>query len=173
MIMKLIVGLGNIGDKYQQTRHNVGFMVADLLAQKLALNFANSSKTFSLVAKNQDYILVKPQTFMNDSGKAVRAVCDYYQINPTAELIVVHDDLDIELGKIKRQQGVGPKIHNGLSSIYQHLGTADFMHLRIGIDGRAGDRSMPGSSYVLANFTREEEPGIKAVIEQVAQELLR
>lgn len=170
--MKVIIGLGNIGEKYEKTRHNVGFMLVDYLVERLGINFNNSPKHFSLVAKNQEYILVKPQTFMNESGKAVRAICDYFNVNVEEDLIVVHDDLDIELGQFKRQQGTGPKVHNGLDSIYQHLGTKDFLHFRIGIDDRGGDRTIPGSNYVLSQFSQDESEKIKAVIEQIGQELL-
>ncbi|MCC6711185.1 MAG: aminoacyl-tRNA hydrolase [Candidatus Pacebacteria bacterium] len=171
--MKLIVGLGNIGDNYAKTRHNVGFMVVDAFAHKLGLSFNKVPKLFAEMAKNQEYILFKPQTFMNDSGKAVRAVCDYFQLDPATDLTVIHDDLDIVFGESKFQQGTGPKIHNGLGSIYQHLGTKDFLHVRVGIDGRAGDRSMPGSSYVLAVFNQEELLKLKTVTEQIVEKLLR
>ena len=170
--MKIIVGLGNIGEKYQSTRHNIGFMVVDELAKKLETNFKKSAKLFSETAKDQDCILVKPQTYMNDSGRAVRAVCDYYQINPEENLIVIHDDLDLAIGKVKRQHGTGPKVHNGLASIYQSLRTKSFLHIRIGVDGRNGARSMPGSNYVLSNFLQDEAKIVKEVIEQVTQELI-
>lgn len=171
--MKVIVGLGNIGKDYEKTRHNVGFMAVDFLAKELGLNFNNAAKNFAQMAKNQDFILVKPQTYMNESGKAVRSVCDYFNLDPAKDLIVIHDDLDIEVGQTKTQFGTGPKVHNGLSSIYQHLGNKDFTHVRIGVDGRAGDRSIPGSNYVLAGFSRDETEKIKLVIEQLAQKLLR
>ncbi|MBT4124085.1 MAG: aminoacyl-tRNA hydrolase [Candidatus Pacebacteria bacterium] len=170
--MKVIVGLGNIGDKYLKTRHNVGFRVADVLAEKLGLSFKDSTKLLSKTAKNTDFILVKPQTFMNESGRAVRAVCDYFQIDPEEDLVVIHDDLDVILGAKKNQKGVGPKVHNGLASIYQHLGTKNFIHLRVGIDGRDGNRNIPGSDYVLSSFRPEEEKTLEVVIEQVAQDLL-
>jgi PTH1 family peptidyl-tRNA hydrolase len=170
--MKVIVGLGNIGERYEKTRHNIGFIVVDYLAERLGISFNNSPKHFSFVAKNKDYILVKPQTFMNESGKAIRAICDYFNINVEEDLIVAHDDLDIEVGQFKRQQGRGPKVHNGLASTYQYLGTNNFLHMRIGIDGRNGDRSIPGSNYVLSNFSQEESKKIKDVIEYIGQELL-
>jgi len=167
--MKVIIGLGNIGEKYDKTRHNVGFMTVDYLADKMGINFKKSPKLFSEVAKNLDFILVKPQTFMNESGRAVRAICDYFQVNIEEDLIVVHDDLDIEVGSFKKQQGTGPKVHNGLDSIYQYLGEKNFFHWRIGVDGRNGDRKIPGSNYVLSPFTQEEEETIKTVIEQVTR----
>jgi peptidyl-tRNA hydrolase, PTH1 family len=167
--MKVIIGLGNIGEKYEKTRHNVGFMTVDYLAEKLGINFKKSPKHFSQIAKNLDFILVKPQAFMNESGKAARAICDYYDVNIEEDLIVVHDDLDIEIGHVKKQQGTGPKVHNGLDSIYKHLGEKNFLHWRVGVDGRKGDRKIPGSNYVLSQFTQEEEGVIKTVIEQVTK----
>lgn len=170
--MKVIIGLGNIGDKYTKTRHNVGFRIVDSLAENLGISFKDSAKLFSRTAKNTDIILVKPQTFMNESGKAARAVCDYFQVDPEEDLIVIHDDLDVVFGSVKKQDGVGPKVHNGLSSIYQHLGTKNFIHLRVGIDGRNGNRNIPGFDYVLSSFKPDEEKILKAVIDQVVQDLL-
>ena len=170
--MKLIVGLGNVGEKYTKTRHNIGFRAVELMAEKRSLPFREMKKIFCLVAKDTEFLFVKPSTFMNDSGKAVRAVCDYFHLNPETDLIVIHDDLDLTLGSLKRQHGTGPKVHNGLSSIYQHLGTKNFLHIRLGIDGRAGNRDISGSDYVLASFTSEENVLVQNVITQVMKELL-
>lgn len=168
--MKIIVGLGNPGKDYEQTRHNVGFEVVEKLADTLGIQFAQSKKTFSEVAKlGNHYLLCKPQTFMNESGKAVRAVLDYYSIEKTADgypdLYVVHDDLDLSLGTVKTQFGTGPKGHNGLLSIYDHLQTEQFWHLRVGIDNRGDLRnSIVPSEYVLKPFLSEEQPKIEAAV---------
>lgn len=154
--MKLIVGLGNPGNKYKNNRHNVGFMVADELAK---LNLP-------------DVVLFKPQKFMNRSGVAVKNCLKKYmgkREEPILRfLFVVHDDLDIELGKFKISFGKGPKVHNGLRSIYEQLGTKDFWHVRVGIDNRAatGFRGT-GEEYVLENFRPEE----RKVIKNICQEL--
>lgn len=146
--MKLIVGLGNPGQKYKNNRHNVGFMIVDELAK---LNLT-------------DVALFKPSTFMNKSGVAVKKL----QVRNLQDLYVVHDDLDIELGKFKISFGKGPKVHNGLNSIYEQLGTKDFWHVRIGIDNRAAiGFKGTGEDYVLQNFRPEE----REIIKNICQEL--
>lgn len=169
--MKVIVGLGNPGQEYENTRHNVGFMTVDLLAKELDLSFESSAKLSSLVAKNADVVLVKPQTFMNRSGEALQAVLQFYKAEPK-DLIVVHDDLDIALGEYKIQNGTGPKGHNGLISIYSSLGTQNFFHVRIGVDGRENDRSIPGKAYVLQPFLPDEQAIVQKTITTVCHEIL-
>ena len=181
--MKLIVGLGNPGQKYKNNRHNVGFMVVEKLAK---LNLPS-------------VVLFKPQKFMNRSGQEVKKLVEKWKgrILPILpDLYVVHDDLDIELGKFKISFGKGPKVHNGLKSIYEQLGTKDFWHVRVGIDNRAphsrgkagkdnqslngirhseiGIRrriNMSGEEYVLQNFRPEEREIIKKVIDKVVEKL--
>ncbi|MGD9129385.1 MAG: aminoacyl-tRNA hydrolase [Candidatus Woesebacteria bacterium] len=195
--MKVIIGLGNPGQKYQNNRHNIGFMLVDYLAGCLGLNFQSFKKIHSEISKSEDFFLVKPQTFMNESGKAVQAVLKYFDIkagdsledrkklsqdnqrqiyNKVAKvysnLFVIHDDLDLETGRYKIQFGKGPRIHNGLLSIYQHLKTEQFWHVRVGVDNRAGDRSMTGSSYVLTDFKEEERKSLDMLIKEIAEELL-
>lgn len=168
--MKLVVGLGNPGLEYVATRHNAGFRVADELAKQLDISFQYAPKMFSEVAKNTEYVVVKPQTFMNDSGKAVQAVLHFFKLS-WEDLVVVHDDLDIPFGSYKIQQGTGPKTHNGLTSIYLSLGTRDFTHVRIGVDNRQGGKTMPPKNYVLQPFLKEEEPVLKTVVENIAAQL--
>lgn len=181
---KLVVGLGNPGLEYAQTRHNVGFMVVDQLHQKLGLpNWEIAKKLHSEFSKNERYFLMKPTTFMNESGIAVRAVIEYYgdQLGFSAaagtttagfeQVVVIHDDLDLTFGTYKVQFGTGPKIHNGLLSLYEQLGTSLFWHIRVGVDNRAGSRDVPGSNYVLQTFASSElqqlQPVFKAVVEQI------
>lgn len=166
----MIVGLGNPGKEYEYTRHNVGFRTVDAVAKKLGLSFESSPKLLSAVAKGSDMVLVKPQTFMNASGRAVQAVLQFYKLSPE-DLIVVHDDLDIVLGEYKRQMATGPKSHNGLLSIYEALGTQEFTHVRIGVDGRENDRSVPGNAYVLQSFSEVEETQLAEVIREVIDDL--
>jgi PTH1 family peptidyl-tRNA hydrolase len=177
--MKYLVGLGNPGSQYQATRHNIGFMVVEKVAELLELpTFSNQKKTSSELTQNRAVMIIKPHTFMNDSGRAVRAVLQYYgeknldHLPKLEQLLVCHDDLDLPLGSCKIQLGTGPKIHNGLLSLYQHLGTTQFWHVRLGIDGRKGDRSMPGHAYVLGQFLSEEKAALTTMIEHVAQRLI-
>lgn len=175
--MKIIVGLGNPGEKYSKTRHNIGFSVVDQFAKKLGVcsnGFDLSKKTFSRICKTSNYVLLKPQTFMNDSGRAVRGLLDYYDFNNffiKDDLYVIHDDLDIELGKFKFHFAKGPKIHNGLLSIYDHLKTTGFWHIRVGVDGRGGERREKGSDYVLKEFLENEKEIIDNTVKKIVKEL--
>lgn len=165
--MKLIVGLGNPGDEHKENRHNVGFMVVDRLAEEAEWE----SKFEALILKSRDCLLVKPQTFMNNSGTAVKKIMNFYKLN-IDDLVVVHDDLDIRLAEYKIQKGVGPKVHNGLTSVEERLGTKDFWRVRVGVDNRpVGEARTPGDEYVLADFTSEEKEIIEGVIEKVVKEL--
>jgi len=144
--MELIVGLGNPGQKYKNNRHNVGFMIVDELAK---LNLPGVG-------------LFKPQKFMNKSGQEVKRWLKNRKGRTLPVLYVVHDDLDIPLGKFKIQFGKGPKVHNGLQSIYEQLGTKDFWHIRIGIDGDRDGKS--GEDFVLGNWRPEEREVINLTI---------
>lgn len=171
--MKVIFGLGNPGEQYANTRHNAGFMVLDeYLHRYLPENrFSFSSKFYSDLYQDQNVILAKPHTFMNDSGKAVQNLIKFYKIQDFHDLYVVHDDLDLEVGSYKVQFGTGPKIHNGLLSIYRALGTEDFWHVRVGVDARQGDRTLPGYVYVMQNLSPDEKAGLLALGTKVAEQL--
>jgi PTH1 family peptidyl-tRNA hydrolase len=177
--MQLIVGLGNPGSEYVRTRHNVGFKVIDALAVALSTRFSYQKKVHGQLAQKDDIFLLKPETFMNRSGEAVRATLEYFgEGKPTTEqlkhVFVIHDDLDIALGKYKIQQGKGPKVHNGLLSITQCLGSELYINVRVGIENRGTDRLLfPGGKYVLAPFTSIEEDKLRQVIPQIVQELLK
>lgn len=178
--MILIVGLGNPGEKYAYNRHNAGFMFVDYLAKRVADSEERIDKftydkyshsdiikcDLSATRNPRPAILAKPQTFMNRSGEAVKNITTRYS-QSTTRLFVAHDDLDLELGKFKIQQGVGPKMHNGISSIEDALGTKDFWRIRIGVDSRAGDRSMPGEAYVLQDFSNEETTILTNIFPQI------
>lgn len=174
--MKLIVGLGNPGEKFQKTRHNAGFLVLDELILKIAnnqfpiSNWVQSKKFNAEIAKNEKIILAKPQTFMNDSGSAVSAITSYFKIT-SSQVYIVHDDLDIKLGDYKIQKGVGPKVHNGINSIEEKLGTKDFWRVRIGIENRSMESKELGDIYVLQNFTSEEKIILDKVIGKVLVDL--
>ena len=165
--MKLIIGLGNYGKEYEFTRHNAGFMVVKRLLEKLKrrANFKTEKKFRADVVRVGDIILAKPLTYMNESGRAVRALLDFYKID-TSDLVVIHDDLDIKLGEYKVQRGVGPKIHNGLSSVEKYLKTKDFLRVRIGVDSRKeGVKYGSGANYVLSRMTKDELERLKMATE--------
>ena len=162
--MKLIVGLGNIGEKYVFTRHNVGFMLADSIAVNAGLNFRENSrlKCFMTNLRNgyEDFLIIKPTTFMNLSGEAVRAVMDYYKI-PVEDILVVYDDLSLELGKIRFRANGSDGGHNGIKSVIQHVGTKDVARLKIGIGPQP---SIPSEVFVLQNFSKEELETLKTTL---------
>ena len=192
--MKIFVGLGNPGTEYENSRHNAGFIFIDALAKKLGTSFLVQKKFKAEVARGSsdlkdlvslfgkvqagqrdDIYLIKPQTFMNLSGETVRSFLDYLKLDVKDfeseghDLIVVHDDLDLKFGQYKLQKGKGPKTHNGLASIYQCLGTKDFWHLRLGVDGRELDNQIPPADYVLKSMSSEE----KTIFNEMIAEILR
>lgn len=154
--MWLIVGLGNPGGKYSGHRHNIGFMVVDGIADKFGFP-AYRSKFNAEVAEGRiggdKVILLKPQTFMNESGQAVGKAANFYKIDPS-RIVVFHDELDLKPGERRVKTGGGNAGHNGLKSIQAHLGTADFVRVRIGI-GHPGDKDRV-SGYVLSDFGKGE-----------------
>jgi PTH1 family peptidyl-tRNA hydrolase len=171
--MKLIVGLGNPEDKHRNNRHNSGFMVVDQLAISLSDPEWSAFKKFqSLIVKHEGlFILVKPQTFMNNSGKAVKKLIDQYKIE-SSDLWVIHDDLDIALGDYKIQKGKGPKLHKGIKSIEEKLGKTDFWRVRIGVENRSAESKISGETYVLQDFTEEEVEVIASTIAKISKEVL-
>lgn len=156
--MKLVVGLGNLGRQYENTRHNVGYFFIDKFSQM----------------KSTDFISKKTDVFMNDSGSAVKKFVSQYQSSTVSDLYIVHDDLDISLGKYKIQFGTGPKDHNGVNSVNEALGTKDYWRVRIGIENRPAlsERREPkGEEYTLQNFTEEERKIIDSVIKEICKKL--
>ena len=162
--MKLIAGLGNIGQKYTFTRHNAGFMLADSIALNSGLTFKENTRLKCFMTKfsnnGEDYILIKPTTFMNLSGEAVRAVADYYRIT-TNDILIVYDDISLELGKIRFRPNGSDGGHNGIKSVMQHLGTKDVARLKIGIGPQP---SIPSEVFVLQNFSQEELAKLKETL---------
>ena len=158
--IKLFVGLGNPGDKYEKTRHNAGFWWIDAIAAQTNSRLTADAKMFGLVGKlnpAQDKWLLKPTTFMNLSGKAVAALANYYKISP-AEILVIHDELDLPAGSSKLKLGGGHGGHNGLKDIHAALGTANYWRLRIGI-GHPGERNEV-VNYVLKPPLKDEQAAI-------------
>ncbi len=161
--MKLIIGLGNPGPKYAKVRHNLGFMVLDELARKCTIDnvqFIIDQKFKSEIIKLPDLILVKPQTYMNNSGMAVKLLTTAYNLVPSA-LIVVHDDLDLRLGQIKVRMGGSAAGHHGVESIIEALGTDQFTRVRMGIGNQK-----PSEKFVLEPFEPHELPQVKHMIKQ-------
>lgn len=168
--MKVIVGLGNPGEKYASTRHNIGFVVVEELARREIPNskFQITNKFKSEIIQTKEYILVKPQTFMNDSGVAVAAICRFYKVD-LKDLYIVHDDLDIKIGNYKIQHGKGPQVHNGLLSIEEKLGSDQYWNVRVGVENREvrGNKGVPGVVYSLQDFTAEEREIVERVVTEV------
>lgn len=166
-MLRLVVGLGNPGADYSETRHNAGFWFCERLARELGASFSRESRYHGLVAKcrvaSADYWLLMPQTFMNRSGQSVQALANFYRIEP-AEMLVVHDELDIPPGQLRLKFGGGLGGHNGLKDITSHLGTQDYWRLRIGI-GHPGDRN-DVVNYVLKPPRKEEAGEIDAAIDR-------
>jgi len=154
--MRLIIGLGNPGEKYKNTRHNAGFLVADKL-QKVKLPAGT--------------VLKKSDVFMNNSGDFVSRLSKRYDSNPS-DLFIIHDDLDIPLGSYKIQYGIGPKVHNGVNSIEVELGTKDFWRIRIGVDNRKSEDRIDGEEYVLQDFTEEERKILDKTIKEAIPAIL-
>lgn len=183
--MKIIAGLGNPGEKYKLTRHNVGFIAVNALAEQLGLNWQNNKKFNALICKNKDTLLVKPQTFMNNSGQSVQAILSYYKLLPRRSflpswlggagggsnsdlsniLTVIHDDIDIELGKYTISLDSRSAGHKGVESIINHLKTKNFKRIRIGIRTEMSSRipadlprqnAVEAGKFVLQKFSEEE-----------------
>lgn len=165
--IRLIVGLGNPGREYETTRHNAGYWWVDELARLQNLSFKNEPKFHGLMARgplhDHEMLLLKPQTFMNVSGRSVGALAQFYKIAP-AEILVVHDELDLPPGVARLKLGGGHGGHNGLKDIIAHLGTKDFWRLRLGI-GHPGERSEV-SNFVLHDPRREERELIDAAMQR-------
>ena len=150
--MYLIVGLGNIGEKYQLTRHNIGFMVIDEITKNLSTSNIQKSNFHSTLEKSGYDLYSKPTTFMNNSGMAVHAIKEYYKLG-IEDIIVIHDDIDLPFGTVKFKIGGGHGGHNGLKSIDSHIGK-EYIRVRIGV-GKPKDKA-DVANYVLDNFSKEE-----------------
>ena len=165
----LIVGLGNPGPKYAANRHNAGFRFVDRLGSKLGLAF-DKRKSQALLAlgdfDGRRLVLAKPQTYMNESGKAVAPLAHFYKVQPE-RLLVVYDDLDLPPGTLRLRPEGGSGGHKGMRSIIQHLGTQEFPRLRIGV-GRPPGRMDP-AAYVLQNFSADEEALLEETLERAVR----
>ena len=165
----LVVGLGNPGPNYAKTRHNVGFMVAEILADRIGEKFKVHKKSGAEVATGRlagrPVVLAKPRVYMNESGRQVGPLAKFYSMSP-ANIVVIHDELDIDFGRIRLKLGGGEGGHNGLRSVASALGTKDFQRVRIGV-GRPPGRKDP-AAFVLESFNTAERPEVPTVCEQAA-----
>lgn len=172
--MKLLIGLGNPGKKYEKTRHNAGFITVNKIASALQTTPYKLRSIFNAevsegMVDNEKIILAKPQTFMNESGKAVKAIADYYKID-IKDIIIIHDDLDISLGEYRIAKGRSSAGHKGVQSIIDALGTKDFTRIRVGTLPQSG-KPENTEKFVLEDFGKEEEKIINKVIEKVCGEI--
>ncbi len=173
--LQLLVGLGNPGDKYVGTRHNVGFMALERLAAQAGGSFKQQSKLHGLLAEvgvgSKRLRLLMPQTFMNDSGRSIRAALDWFDLEPT-EMLVLVDDMDLPLGRLRLRLSGGAGGHNGLRSTIAHLGGQEFPRLRIGIGAPAlnpVERKQRTVGHVLGRFAPADQPVLEEVLEEVLQ----
>ncbi len=176
--MKLLVGLGNPGKKYEKARHNLGFMVLDALLQDLMpveeTAWEKNNKFNALVAKTSDLILIKPQTMMNNSGQAVAKMARFYKIEPE-DIWVIHDEIDFPLGRIKIVQARGAAGHKGVESIIKELGAEEFVRFRLGIsqpkeNGKwKMENGKLAESYVLSPFGQGEKKKVRVLVKKVVK----
>ena len=158
----LIVGLGNPGKKYEGTRHNMGFMTADILAERWSVAFSDhkglamlGKGAMNLQGRNVKFFLAKPLTYMNDSGNAVASISAYYQIQPD-HVVVIHDDMDLEFGRIKVKAGGSAGGHNGIKNIIAHLGTDVFPRVKVGV-GAPSHPDYDMVDWVIGSFSAQEK----------------
>ena len=178
-VLRLVVGLGNPGSKYEGTRHNIGFMALERMASREGFSFRQQTKLHGLSAEygisESRLRLLMPQTYMNDSGRAIRAALDWFGFTPE-QLLVLVDDMDIPLGRLRLRAQGSAGGHNGLRSTIQHLGTQAFPRLRIGIGAPAdnpAERRARTVSHVLGPFSKAEQPEVNAVLDGVLEAIHR
>lgn len=165
----LVVGLGNPGPQYATTRHNLGFLVADVLADRMGEKFKAHKRSGADVATGRlggrPVVLAKPRVYMNESGRQVGPLAKFYSVAP-ADVVIIHDELDIDFGRIRLKSGGGVAGHNGLRSVASALGGNDFQRVRVGIGRPPGQKS--GASFVLENFNSRERLELGTIVELAA-----
>jgi peptidyl-tRNA hydrolase, PTH1 family len=172
VIPRLIVGLGNPGLEYRDTRHNIGFMVVDELARRFGVTFNEEKRWHGLAAKLSSGWLLKPMTYMNDSGRSVRALGQFYKISP-AETLAIYDDVDLPLGRLRIRLSGSAGGHNGIKSMISSLGTEAFPRFKLGI---AAEKGRPSGdklvNHVLGKFGHEDAPTLHLVIQSAADAVI-
>lgn len=169
---RLIIGLGNPGENYKDTRHNIGFMVLDEAARRLGLSFQSDKRWNVLSARQGNTWFAKPQTYMNDSGRAAGGICKFFKIEPQ-EALVIYDDVDLPLGAMRIRAKGSAAGHNGIKSLIHHLGTDEFPRIKVGIaacSGRPDGDRMVG--HVLGKFSGQEEASVAQIISRAADAVI-
>ena len=167
--MKIIVGFGNPGSKYNFTRHNLGFLALDFYAKIHKLDWQNKPKFNAIIAKNDEAnsLLVKAQTYYNEVGQSIRAILDFYKLHPQ-DILVICDDFNLEFGKVRFRERGSAGGNNGLKSIATHLGTEDFPRLRIGTANDALRSKIGDTDFVLSRFTSEEYEKLPEILKEIS-----
>ncbi|MBQ2902591.1 MAG: aminoacyl-tRNA hydrolase [Agathobacter sp.] len=168
--MFVIVGLGNPGKKYDNTRHNAGFIFIDALADKYGISISEKKHKAlcgSGVIEGNKVLLVKPQTFMNLSGESVRSVMDFYKIDPEEDMLVIYDDISLAPGNIRIRKKGSAGGHNGIKSIIAHAGTQNFMRIKVGVGEKPSGWDL--ADYVLGHFSEEDNAKLKEIMPDVMQ----
>ena len=171
--MKMIVGLGNPGTKYADTRHNTGFLTMDIISEKLGVSI-NRKAFNALIGKTvingEQVVLMKPQTYMNNSGLAVGKAASYYKLDKEKDILIIYDDLDLPVGSLRLRASGSAGGHNGMKSIIAHLGTNRFPRIRIGI---SKDPQIPTIDYVLGKVRKEDQADYQAALQKGADAAIR
>ena len=168
--MFVIVGLGNPGKKYENTRHNAGFIAIDALADKYGISISEKKHKAlcgSGVIEGNKVVLVKPQTFMNLSGESVRSIMDFYKIDPEEDMLVIYDDISLAPGNIRIRKKGSAGGHNGIKSIIAHAGTQNFMRVKVGVGEKPSGWDL--ADYVLGHFSEEDHSKLKEVMLDILQ----
>ncbi len=169
--MRLLAGLGNPGPKHRDNRHNIGFMAADEIVRRYNLSAPRSrfqSETFEGTIDGERVLLLKPTTFMNESGQAVGEAARFFKIAPE-DILILHDEIDLAAGKIRVKRGGGHAGHNGLRSIHSHLGSGDYVRVRLGV-GHPGDKEKV-HGHVLGDFSKEDRKWVEPELDAIAKAL--
>jgi PTH1 family peptidyl-tRNA hydrolase len=178
--MKIITGLGNPGEKYKNTRHNVGFLALDFILNdgdgfmEARPSHEFKSEAYIMEKNGQKIVILKPQTYMNDSGLALKLICNFYKVDLVKDVLVIHDEVDLPFATLRQTEGASDAGHNGIKSIIAELGTQNFSRLRVGVESRASRTDLPTDAFVLQNFNDEEMeklkleifPEIKTIVEK-------
>lgn len=168
--MFVIVGLGNPGKKYENTRHNAGFIAIDALADKYGISISEKKHKAlcgSGVMEGNKVVLVKPQTFMNLSGESVRSIMDFYKIDPEEDMLVIYDDISLAPGNIRIRKKGSAGGHNGIKSIIAHAGTQNFMRIKVGVGEKPSGWDL--ADYVLGHFSDEDNVKLKEIMPDIIQ----
>ena len=169
--MRLLIGLGNPGKQYEKNRHNIGFRILDTLRERLGFEEMSCSKFDAMTSEGtvngEKILLIKPQNFMNLSGKPIREFVNFYKLDPSKDILIVYDDKDMLFGKIRERNEGSSGGHNGIKSIIAELGTEHFHRLKFGVGHE--EQTIPTDAFVLQNFTAEEEEALPKKLEEAVK----